>query len=255
MVDLNLVQAVIAGKAEEVSRTRRRPRAGHPGRAGSRRGPRRAWRPSIRCGCPRTDATWWRPTGSRSSTWATPRGSCSTGWTGEEARRYLEDRAAKGFTVIQAVVLAERDGLSESQPLRPPAARRRRSPAAEPGVLRARRLRRRAGPRPSGSRWACSRPGATSSTRGSTSRGRRSSTRPTPRCSPASSASATATAAVLFILGGDRNPETDEDFAIVRAMGRALKADAPRATSSPTTREVRAAPRTSSTGRTGWTST
>jgi uncharacterized protein DUF4038/collagenase-like protein with putative collagen-binding domain len=31
----------------------------------------------------------------------------------EEADRYLEDRAAKRFTVIQAVVLAERDGLVE----------------------------------------------------------------------------------------------------------------------------------------------
>ena len=31
--------------------------------------------------------------------------------TPEEARRYLEDRARKGFTVIQAVVLAELDGL------------------------------------------------------------------------------------------------------------------------------------------------
>ena len=34
--------------------------------------------------------------------------------------------------------------------------------------------------------------------------------------------------AVIFILGGDRNPETDEDFAIVRAMARGLKATAPR---------------------------
>ncbi|MBK8504314.1 MAG: glycoside hydrolase family 140 protein [Saprospiraceae bacterium] len=31
----------------------------------------------------------------------------------EEAGRYLENRAAKGFTVIQAVVLAERDGLTD----------------------------------------------------------------------------------------------------------------------------------------------
>ena len=30
--------------------------------------------------------------------------------TREEARLYLEDRARKGFTVIQAVCLAERDG-------------------------------------------------------------------------------------------------------------------------------------------------
>ncbi|RYZ80500.1 MAG: DUF4038 domain-containing protein, partial [Proteobacteria bacterium] len=31
----------------------------------------------------------------------------------EQADKYLQDRAAKGFTVIQAVVLAELDGLNE----------------------------------------------------------------------------------------------------------------------------------------------
>jgi hypothetical protein len=31
----------------------------------------------------------------------------------EEADRYLEDRARKGFTVIQAVALAELDGLND----------------------------------------------------------------------------------------------------------------------------------------------
>src|SRR5688572_11357137 len=34
----------------------------------------------------------------------------------EEADRYLRDRAAKGFTVIQAVVLAELDGLHDPNP-------------------------------------------------------------------------------------------------------------------------------------------
>lgn len=34
----------------------------------------------------------------------------------EEADRYLEDRAAKGFTVIQAVVLAELGGLDDPNP-------------------------------------------------------------------------------------------------------------------------------------------
>src|SRR3954452_7231976 len=34
----------------------------------------------------------------------------------EEAERYLKDRAAKGFTVIQAVVLAELDGLHSPNP-------------------------------------------------------------------------------------------------------------------------------------------
>jgi len=34
----------------------------------------------------------------------------------EEADRYLENRAEKGFTVIQAVVIAERDGLKDANP-------------------------------------------------------------------------------------------------------------------------------------------
>jgi hypothetical protein len=34
----------------------------------------------------------------------------------EEADTYLQDRAAKRFTVIQAVVLAERNGLTEPNP-------------------------------------------------------------------------------------------------------------------------------------------
>jgi len=34
----------------------------------------------------------------------------------EEAERYLQDRAQKGFTVIQAVVLAEKNGLTEPNP-------------------------------------------------------------------------------------------------------------------------------------------
>src|SRR5918999_4864053 len=34
----------------------------------------------------------------------------------EEADRYLEDRARKGFTVIQAVALAELDGHSDPNP-------------------------------------------------------------------------------------------------------------------------------------------
>ena len=36
----------------------------------------------------------------------------------EEATRYLEDRARKGFTVIQAVALAELDGLTHSERVR-----------------------------------------------------------------------------------------------------------------------------------------
>ena len=50
----------------------------------------------------------------------------------EEAERYLENRAAKGFTVIQAVALAELDGLNDAERLRPPAADRQRP--GTPGV-------------------------------------------------------------------------------------------------------------------------
>ena len=51
------------------------------------------------------------PTAGRSSIWATRRGRLFHRTTREEARLCLEDRARKGFTVIQAVCLAERDGL------------------------------------------------------------------------------------------------------------------------------------------------
>ena len=36
----------------------------------------------------------------------------------EEIEQYLDNRAAKGFTVIQAVVLAEMDGLKKPNQLR-----------------------------------------------------------------------------------------------------------------------------------------
>ena len=42
----------------------------------------------------------------------------------EEADKYLEDRAKKGFTVIQAVALAELNGLNDPKSLRPQAADR-----------------------------------------------------------------------------------------------------------------------------------
>jgi hypothetical protein len=65
----------------------------------------------------------------------------------EEADRYLEDRAAKGFTVIQAVALAELDGL-HAKCLRASAARGQRSDEArrqgrpEQRLLGPRRLHR-----------------------------------------------------------------------------------------------------------------
>lgn len=53
----------------------------------------------------------------------------------EEANRYLEDRARKGFTVIQASALAEIDGSDGPERLWRPAAERQGSVAAERGLL------------------------------------------------------------------------------------------------------------------------
>ncbi len=53
----------------------------------------------------------------------------------EEAERYLEDRARKGLTVIQAVALAELDGLNDPNPYghRPLASNDPRTPDVRPG--------------------------------------------------------------------------------------------------------------------------
>ena len=53
----------------------------------------------------------------------------------EEAERYLKNRAAKGFTVIQAVALAELDGLHDAERLRPHC----RSSDNDPDAARTRR--------------------------------------------------------------------------------------------------------------------
>ena len=71
----------------------------------------------------------------------------------EEADRYLQDRARKGFTVIQAVALAELDGLDDPNPYgHRPLRERRPHAAGRPGgpgqrLLGPRRLRRREGQR------------------------------------------------------------------------------------------------------------
>ena len=57
-----------------------------------------------------TGAGWSARTARRSSTSATPPGCCSSELDDEETERYLTDRAAKGFTVIQAVVLWSEEG-------------------------------------------------------------------------------------------------------------------------------------------------
>ncbi len=145
----------------------------------------------------------------------------------EESERYLEDRAAKGFTVVQAVVLAELGGLEtpnaesghaivDDDPSRP-------DPAyfahVDHVVSLAEGLGLTVGLLPTwGDKWHSRQ------------------NQPGPRVFDAENAEAYARfvgerfrdRAVIFILGGDRNPETDEDYAIVRAMARGLKATAPR---------------------------
>jgi hypothetical protein len=145
----------------------------------------------------------------------------------EEAELYLEDRAAKGFTVVQTVVLAELDGLEtpNAQAGRPlfdndP---RRPNPAyfehVDFVIGKAEELGLTIGLLPTwGDKWH-----------------NRQNT-PGPRVFDAENAKAYARfvgeryrdRAVIFILGGDRNPETEEDYALVRAMARGLKATAPR---------------------------
>ena len=64
--------------------------------------------------------------------------------TREDAERYLKNRADLRFTVIQAVALAEFDGLDVPNAYGERPLRRQRSRAAERGLLRARGLDRRA---------------------------------------------------------------------------------------------------------------
>lgn len=145
--------------------------------------------------------------------------------TREEANRYLEDRAAKGFTVVQAVVLGL-DGLDapnahghrafvDLDPRRPNETYFAHVDAV---VERAGALGLTVGMLPTwGDSWHSRQndPGpkvfdaATARDYGRFV-GRRYRHRP-----------------VIFILGGDRNPETEGDRAIVRAMAAGLRETAP----------------------------
>jgi hypothetical protein len=145
----------------------------------------------------------------------------------EETRRYLEDRAAKGFTVVQAVILAERDGLNVSNPYgeRPLVDNDPRRPNpkyfehVDYVMALAEGLGLTVGVLPT---W------------GDKFHSRQHE--PGPRVFDATNAEVYGRfvgeryrdRAVIFILGGDRNPETDEDYAIIRAMAQGLKATAPR---------------------------
>jgi hypothetical protein len=144
----------------------------------------------------------------------------------DEADAYLHNRAAKGFTVIQAVLLAELDGLNtpnacgqrpllDSDPRRP-------NPAYMEHVDwiidRAGELGLTVGLLPTwGDKWHSRQNGPNGRIFDEDSAaewGRYVGARYRGR-------------AVIFILGGDRNPETAQDFAIIRAMAHGLKEAAP----------------------------
>jgi hypothetical protein len=184
--------------------------------------------------------------------------------TREEADVYLRNRAAKGFTVVQAVVLSELDGLRtpnaagerplvENDPRRPNEAY---FAHVDRVVDRANELGLTVALLPTwGDKWHSrqNEPGPKVFTDTATARefarfvGRRYGSR-----------------AVVFVLGGDRNVETPDDLAMTRAFAEGLKETAPRVLvtyhpprgrSSRTTRADRADRRTRSTASRGSTST
>jgi hypothetical protein len=149
--------------------------------------------------------------------------------TREEADAYLRNRAAKGFTVVQAVALSELDGLrtpnaygerplTENDPRRPNEAY---FAHVDRIVDRANELGLTVALLPTwGDKWHSrqNEPGPKVFTDAATARdfarfvGRRYGSR-----------------AVIFVLGGDRNIETPEDLAMARAFAEGLKETAPRA--------------------------
>ncbi len=146
----------------------------------------------------------------------------------EEADLYLRNRAAKGFTVIQAVALSENDGLRtpnaygerplvENDPRRP---NEKYFAHVDWVVDRAAELGLTVAMLPTwGDKWHSrqNEPGPKVFTDAATARdfarfiGRRYGARP-----------------VIFVLGGDRNVETPEDLAITRAFAEGLKETAPK---------------------------
>jgi len=148
--------------------------------------------------------------------------------TREEADLYLRNRAAKGFTVIQAVALSENDGLRtpnaygerplvENDPRRPNEAY---FAHVDWVVDRAAELGLTIALLPTwGDKWHSrqNEPGPKVFADAATARdfarfiGRRYGSRP-----------------VIFVLGGDRNVETPEDLAITRAFAEGLKETAPK---------------------------
>jgi hypothetical protein len=148
--------------------------------------------------------------------------------TREEADLYLRNRAAKGFTVIQAVALSELDGLRtpnaygerplvENDPRRP---NEKYFAHVDWVIDRAAELGLTVALLPTwGDKWHSrqNEPGPKVFNDAATARdyarfvGQRYGHRP-----------------VIFVLGGDRNVETDEDLAITRAFAEGLKETAPK---------------------------
>jgi hypothetical protein len=141
--------------------------------------------------------------------------------TREEAETYLADRAAKGFTVIQAVVLAELDGLEtpnayghtplrDNDPTRPNAAYFEH---VDWIVGRAAAHGLHVGMLPTwGDKW----------NRSTWGKGPEVFTPENARTYGAWLGSRYRNAPLIWILGGDRKVDTDERAAIVRAMATGL---------------------------------
>ena len=146
----------------------------------------------------------------------------------EEADRYLKNRAGKGFTVIQAVALAELDGLNDPNPYghRPLLNNDPTTPDVKDGanndywdhvdfiLERAERRGLRIGLLPTwGDKWQPGRAGREKvifNPDNAFKYGEWLGARYRER-------------AVIWILGGDRNIESDEDRAIIEAMARGLR--------------------------------
>ncbi len=139
----------------------------------------------------------------------------------EEADRYLRDRAAKGFTVIQAVVLAEFDGLSvpnpygqlplkENDPTRPNAAYFQH---VDYIINQAQKLGLYIGMLPSwGDKW--------NKKWGS---GPEIFTPANAEVFGEFLGKRYRESPIIWILGGDRNPESDTHLQIIRAFAKGLK--------------------------------
>ncbi len=169
-----------------------------------------------------TSAFWSTTTDRPSSILATPPGNCSTACTLDEAERYLRDRAAKGFTVIQTVVLAEIDGLHtpnmrgdlpliDDDPTQPNEAY---FAHVDEVVALAAAL------------WPAHRHAAHLGRQVEQEMGRRPGdlhARERPRLWRVRRRSAMRDQPIIWILGGDRPIESDEHRAIVRAMAEGVR--------------------------------